>query len=46
MFKAYKFKFVTIQQFLVIKINLNSNIEIKNGITKLQVLEIQVSKIQ
>ena len=35
MLEIYKFEFITIQQFLTIKINSNNNIEIKNGITKL-----------
>ena len=46
MLEAYKFKLVTIQQFSIIEINSNNNIEIKNGTTKLQTLEIQASKIQ
>ena len=46
MLEVYKFEFVTIQQFSIIEINLNNNIEIKNGTTELQTLEIQTSKIQ
>ena len=46
MFEVDKFEFVTIQQLSAIKIDSNNNIEIKNGITKLQTLEIQISKIQ
>ena len=45
MLEAYKFELVTTQQFSTIEINSNNNIEIKNGTTKLQTLEIQTLKI-
>ena len=46
MLEAYRFEPVTTQQLSAIEIDSDSDIEIRNGMTELQALEIQASEIQ